>query len=675
MLPDASQAYDFYGIRVAFAPLWEKPSRACPGVPLTATTIGEIQADHARALAGQGDVEVVPVKAPPATQPMPAPTPAMEPIVPVKAPPAAKSMPAPKPVPPKACPTPQPQASPQSGAGALAGVVAAVVEPAPKPVLVKARPKPQPQASPQSGAGASAGVVAARPGHATPPPAHIPRGAPPSPGDHRRANRIAVTTAAAEDPAALVAAGRIADQVAHDAALAVALSNALNEGGPTPAEAAVARPKSALRSSRSLGPAPGRAIQGGMGRSRSRARWGDQVGRPLAEYHYLPESQLPFKADVQPDVQPEDQPDVESDGETTVFSESDGETPPRAESPVQRPVVFDNDQLRHFLHFGGWRNSVAVPAGASAGIPPPGGPPAPLPGWASAGVPLVGVPQGGPLSPEEANEPEPEELPREPELARAAAASGSSRRTFSAEPGKQQVQMPVLLQAFAKTANPPRSGSEERPPPSDTQVQPPAYADVRSRLVLQVRGPADTARLARLPSGWPADMTDRHLPFGRLSDAPVLESRPAVPEMVQGRVAPPPPPPPPPPGPPPPITDDGGNSLESVEAKIQRELAESEVAWREHQALPPFPPLMLIRAAANCALPHLRLCAPSNDCFFPGMSHLLSELTIVITLVETNIALRSAQVAGRQQLNYRKMCKVQFPVPPLLNYSSSLLFT
>jgi hypothetical protein len=89
----------------------------------------------------------------------------------------------------------------------------------------------------------------------------------------------------------------------------------------------------------------------------------------------------------------------------------------------------------------------------------------------------------------------------------------------------------------------------------------------------------------------------------------------------------------------------------------------------------PFPPLMLIRAAANCALPHLRLCAPSNDCFFPGMSHLLSELAIVIALVETNIALRSPQVAGRQQLNYRKMCKVQFPVPPLLYYSSSLLFT
>ena len=666
MLPDASQAYDFYGIRVAFAPLWEKPSRACPGVPLTATTIGEIQADHARALAdharalaGQGDVEVVPVKAPPATQPMPAPTPAMEPRVTVKAPPAAKSMPAPKPVPPKACPTPQPQASPQSGAGALAGVVAAVVEPAPKPVLVKARPKPQPQASPQSGAGASAGVEAARPGHATPPPAHIrERGAPPSPGDHRRTGRIATTTAAAEDPGALVAAGRIADQLANDAALAVALSIALNAGNPTPAEAAVARPKSALRSSRSLGPAPGRAIQGGAGRSRSRARWADKVGRSLAEYHYLPESQLPFKADVQPDVQPEDQSDVESEGESPDY----GETPPRAESPVQRPVVFDNDQLRHFLHFGGWRNSVAVPAGASAGIPPPGGPPAPLPGWASAGVPLVGVPQGGPLSPEEANEPEPEELPREPELARAAAASGSSRRTFSAEPGKQQVQMPVLLQAFAKTSHPPRSGSAERPPPSDTQLQPPAYSDVRSRLILELRGSADTPRLARSPSVCPVD---RYLALTRPTDAPVLDSRPYSADR----------PPPPPPGPPPPITDDGDNSLESSQALIQRELEASSAAYREHQALPPFPPLMLIRAAANCALPHLRLCAPSNDCFLPGMSHLLSELTIVITLVETNIALRSPQVAGRQQLNYRKMCKVQFPVPPLLYYSSSLLFT
>jgi hypothetical protein len=472
----------------------------------------------------------------------------------------------------------------------LAGVVAAVVEPAPKPVVVKARPKPQPQASPQSGAGASAGVEAARPGHATPPPAHIrERVACPSPGDHRRTGRIATTTAAAEDPGALVAAGRIADQLVNDAAIAVALSIALNAGNPTPAEAAVARPKSALRSSRSLGPAPGRAIQGGAGRSRSRARWGDQNGRPLAEYHYLPESQLPFKADVQPDVQPEDQSDVESEGESPEYVE----TPPRDESPVgQRPAVFDNDQLRHYMYYGGWNNSVAVPAGASAGIPPPGGPPAPLPGWASAGVPLVGVPQGGPLSPEEANEPEPEELPREPELARAAAASGSSRRTFSAEPGKQQVQMPVLLQAFAKTSHPPRSGSAERPPPSDTQLQPPAYSDVRPRLVLELRGSADTARLARSPSVCPVD---RYLALTRPTDAPVLESRPYSADR----------PPPPPPGPPPPITDDGGNPWETNEQLIARQLADSFGDFLQHQALPLSP-----THAYPCSR---QLCTPSSQ--------------------------------------------------------------
>ena len=75
--------------------------------------------------------------------------------------------------------------------------------------------------------------------------------------------------------------------------------------------------------------------------------------------------------------------------------------------------------------------------------------------------------------------------------------------------------------------------------------------------------------------------------------------------------------------------------MEQRQARIREEFEESQAAWREHQALPPFPPLMLIHAAANCALPPLRLCAPSNDCFLPCISHLLSELTITYTATTT----------------------------------------
>ena len=51
-MPDDHSAYDFYGSRVAFAQMWEKPLGACPGRPLSDDTIEAILATHARASAG-----------------------------------------------------------------------------------------------------------------------------------------------------------------------------------------------------------------------------------------------------------------------------------------------------------------------------------------------------------------------------------------------------------------------------------------------------------------------------------------------------------------------------------------------------------------------------------------------------------------------------------------------
>ena len=166
-----------------------------------------------------------------------------------------------------------------------------------------------------------------------------------------------------------------------------------------------------------------------------------------------------------------------------------------------------------------------------------------------------------------------------------------------------QTAMPVLLQAFASTTHRPPADTEVRPsarPPADTEMRPCAATDVR--LVLAMRPHEEEV-------------------------------------MVQGRlVAPPRPPGPPPLLEAPAIVE--WNDLTEVQQqeRVRLELLDSmrdPHVRSDQEALPLFPPLMVIPAAANCALPPLRLCAPSNDCFLPCISHLLSELTITYIATTT----------------------------------------